>query len=116
VANDRFGDSAFAAAALRTVDVRLVEDHQPRPPKIARQLDERLGKEAYEPAGWSRLMVPGRFAHFDALTTAVVSLLGGRARALDRGCIGHQHNVVPFESDLFEAGTGPFHCDRPAIV
>jgi hypothetical protein len=92
--------------ALRPVDVRLVQDHQPRPPKITRQV-ERLGKEPYEPAAQSRLMVPGGFAHFDAPSTALVSLLGGRARAFARGCIGH--NVVLFDgTDLFKQKAPPW--------
>ena len=52
-----------------------------------------------------RVTVPGRFVHFCALSAAVGSLLGGRAPALDRGCIGHQHKVVPFDgADSFEQG------------
>jgi hypothetical protein len=61
---------------------------RPRPPKIAREVDERLGKKLYEPAARGRLIVLGRCVDFCALSTAVVSLLGGRARSFRRGCIG----------------------------
>jgi len=44
--DDCLGLFRFPRTALRTVDVRLVEDHQRRPPKIARQIREKASRNA----------------------------------------------------------------------
>ena len=46
--DDSLGRFGIARAALRTVDMRLVEDHQCRPPKLARQMNERIEKQLYK--------------------------------------------------------------------
>jgi hypothetical protein len=46
--DDSLGRFGIARAALRAVDMRLVENHQCRSPKLARQMNERIEKQLYK--------------------------------------------------------------------